>query len=378
MRITIVMGFFLAMPPVAGGATEKSWQRLARAFARRGHRVTIISRRWPGFPNRETIDGVEHLRVRGCDHTPNLRRNLWRDFQWSLRVWRALPPADVTIVNCVALPALLGWTRGDAGKLVVMTGRMPKGQFRTYRRLDRVLAVSAPVRDAVRRENPRAAEKAIVVGYPIDCGRLERTGAPRPQERLTIGFVGRIHREKGLHLFAAALRELAVQTDLPPWRAIFCGPDAIELGGSGPEFPAELRRALEKSPQPIAFEFRPAIFDDDRLAQLYGEMDVFCYPSLASEGETFGVAVAEAMAAGAVPVVSSLACFGDFVRAGETGLVFDHTAPDAASRLAAALREVLVDPAARSRLAAGARAEVQRFDVERYAGRLLADFVDLK
>ena len=29
-------------------------------------------------------------------------------------------------------------------------------------------------------------------------------------------------------------------------------------------------------------------YDPDRLAGLYGSMDIFCYPSLAEKGETFG------------------------------------------------------------------------------------------
>ena len=48
MKLTIVMGFFLPVPPVQGGATEKSWDRLATLLAERGHEVTVISRRWPG------------------------------------------------------------------------------------------------------------------------------------------------------------------------------------------------------------------------------------------------------------------------------------------------------------------------------------------
>ena len=36
MRITIVTGFFLPVPPVRGGSTEKIWHRLAREFAAAG------------------------------------------------------------------------------------------------------------------------------------------------------------------------------------------------------------------------------------------------------------------------------------------------------------------------------------------------------
>ena len=50
MKITIVMGFFLPVPALAGGATEKIWLRLAGLMTAAGHEVTVVSRRWPGLP----------------------------------------------------------------------------------------------------------------------------------------------------------------------------------------------------------------------------------------------------------------------------------------------------------------------------------------
>lgn len=375
MRITIVMGFFLPMPPVAGGATEKSWHGLAREFAARGHSVTVISRRWPGWADRETIEGVNYVRLRGFAHTASLAQNLLRDFIWSWRVWFALPPADLTVVNCVALPVWLGWLRRRAGRLVVMTGRVPKGQYRLYRRLDRVLAVSSAVRADLLAENPRFASVTTVTGYPIPWSALHQSRpASSPGAPLVFGFVGRLHREKGLDLLASALALLARQTDLPPWRVVFCGPDDIARGGSGPAFVAGVRATLAAALPADRFEFRAAVFDAAGLAAIYREIDVFCYPSLAEKGETFGVAVAEAMAAGAVPVVSQLACFTDFVRPGANGSVFDHHAADAPARLADALRTLLVDPSLRAALATTAAADIRRYDFPDYAARLLADF----
>ena len=49
MRISIVSGFFLPVPAVSGGATEKTWHGLAKDFAAQGHSVTLVSRRWPGL-----------------------------------------------------------------------------------------------------------------------------------------------------------------------------------------------------------------------------------------------------------------------------------------------------------------------------------------
>ena len=65
MKITVVMGFFLPMPPESGGATEKTWQRLALEFTARGHEVTILSREWRQWPRSETRDGVLHRRLPG-------------------------------------------------------------------------------------------------------------------------------------------------------------------------------------------------------------------------------------------------------------------------------------------------------------------------
>jgi glycosyltransferase involved in cell wall biosynthesis len=378
VKITIVMGFFLPVPPAAGGATEKSWHQLALEFARLGHEVTVITRAWRDWPNREIRDGVRYLRLRGYDHTASLPRNLWLDFRWSVRVWRHLPAADITIVNCIALPVLLGWNRRRAGKVVVMTGRMPKGQYRLYRRVDRVLAVSTPVRAAVLAEKPRFGPLIRITGYPIYWQVLARGRSPSAGGPVTLGFVGRIHREKGLDLLVAALADLAQRTGLPPWRVLLCGPQDIERGGSGPAYAADLQHTLAEVLPAGTFELRPPVFAAGELAAIYRSLDIFCYPSLAARGETFGVAVAEAMAAGAVPVVSQLDCFSDFVRAGENGEVFDQTAPDAPRRLAGLLAGLLADEARRRRLAAAAREETERYDFPVFAERLLADFSTLK
>jgi glycosyltransferase involved in cell wall biosynthesis len=378
MKINVVMGFFLPMPPAAGGATEKSWDGLAREFARLGHEVTVISRTWPGWPAREVLDGVHHLRLEGHPHTGSLLRNLWHDYRWSRRVGPALPAADVTIVNAVTLPVWLRRRHPGAGRVVVMPGRVPKGQFRVYRSIDRVIAVSSPVRDAVVAENPQLAPVIRLHGYPIDWTGL----APRPAESpggvVTVGYVGRLHREKGLSLLAGAAALLSAQPDLPRWRVLLAGPVDVARGGSGEAYARELDATLLGALGPDRYERLPAAFTPEALAQIYHRIDVFCYPSCSVRGETFGVAVAEAMAAGAVPAVSGLRCFTDFVHDGANGRVFDQAAPDATAQLATVVRALLRDPAERARLAAAARVATRRYDFPEFAASLLADFSTLK
>lgn len=383
MKISIVNGFFLPVPPISGGSTEKTWFALGREFAARGHEVVSISREWTGHPSLEKLDGVTYRRLPGHDHRSQLWKNLVHDFVWSWRAYRALPPADIVICNAVSLPMWLGRWSPSSGRVVVMCGRMPKGQYRRYRALARVLAPSSLVRARLIEETPAIADAIRVTGYPINWSQLS-TPQPEPAslparvpDELTIGFVGRIHSEKGLMLLADAAKILAAQSDLPPWRVLLCGPADVARGGSGSAFRNTLLQRLSVALPSKRFHLLDPQFNDRILAAIYQRMDVFCYPSLAAEGETFGVAVAEAMAAGAVPVVSNLACFRDFVRDGENGFIFDHTAPDAAERLAGALASALRDGDRRRRIASTARADVRRFDFPVFADALLEDFASL-
>jgi glycosyltransferase involved in cell wall biosynthesis len=119
------------------------------------------------------------------------------------------------------------------------------------------------------------------------------------------------------------------------------------------------------------------LFDESQLVARYRRAAVFAYPSLAERGETFGLAVLEAMAAGAAPVVSSLACFRDFIRPGENGVVFSHRAPNPATALAVALAPLLRDDALRSRLRSAAARNARDYALADVAERYLADFRNL-
>ena len=56
MKITILQGAFLPVPPLRG-AIEKAWQALGEAFVRAGHEVTHISRLCDNYQKRKSSMG---------------------------------------------------------------------------------------------------------------------------------------------------------------------------------------------------------------------------------------------------------------------------------------------------------------------------------
>jgi glycosyltransferase involved in cell wall biosynthesis len=116
------------------------------------------------------------------------------------------------------------------------------------------------------------------------------------------------------------------------------------------------------------------VFDPAELARHYAATDVFCYPSLAATGEGLSVAPLEAMAAGAVPVLSQLDCYNDILTSGENGFSFDHTAPPdrVAGELAAHFSRLLRAGPERLRLGCAAQQTARRFDYAVQAESVLA------
>lgn len=364
LDITLVQGAFLPVPALLGGAVEKVWHALGQEFARGGHRVVHVSRSHASLPARNLEHGVEHRRVRGYE-TP---RSLWRlkllDLAYSLRARRALPRADVLVTNTFWLPAIE--RRASRGRPYVHVARYPKGQLRFYPQRAVLQTVSEPIRAAILREVADAS-RVRVIPYPLSPVYLISRDEPRP----VMLYTGRLHPEKGVHLLVDAFNR-AANGALRGWTLRLIGPWKTSQGGGGEAYRETLASAAAKSPGRI--ELIDPIFDERRLVEHYREAAVFVYPSLAEFGETFGLSVLEAMAAGCAPVVSSLACFGDFVRPGENGLVFNHRAADPAAELAVALEQVAASTEFRERLRAAAWNTARNYTLPEIAARFIDDF----
>jgi glycosyltransferase involved in cell wall biosynthesis len=98
--------------------------------------------------------------------------------------------------------------------------------------------------------------------------------------------------------------------------------------------------------------FVPRFVADAEMPALFRRADVIVLPYVASERYDFSGVMAAALAFGKPIVVSNVGGFSELAAAGAARLV----PPDNPEALAAALNELLRDPAARERLAAGARA----------------------
>ena len=372
MKITIVLGAFLPVPPVMGGAVEKVWFALSQEFARRGHEVVLVSRALPERPRSETRDGVRHLRVRGFDTPRSLLWLKFLDLIYSIRTLSILPAAEIIVTNTFWLPILLRNSRH--GRVYVHVARYPKGQMRFYGKAARLQTPSAAVAQAVAAEAPRLAQRITVIPYPAPR-RTAELEPPRFAERQkTILFVGRVHSEKGVHLLAAAFAS-AARTLFADWKLVIIGPTEKKYGGGGEPYLATLKRSAEPAQDRILF--RGPLFDPIALEREFRSARLFVYPSLAEKGESFGLAPLEAMAHRCAVLVSNLDCFHEFIREGETGFVFDHRNAKPADALRKKIENAIVDETLLARVAEGGYRKSAEFSLPNVADQFLNDFNSL-
>ena len=106
--------------------------------------------------------------------------------------------------------------------------------------------------------------------------------------------------------------------------------------------------------------------DDDAIAAAMRSADVYCAPNLG--GESFGIVLVEAMAAGTAVVASELDAFARVLDHGQAGRLVPVGDADA---LADALIEVLGDDALRDRYIDAATERVARYDWSVVAGQIM-------
>jgi len=206
------------------------------------------------------------------------------------------------------------------------------------------IVVSDAARDLIARYFPGEYEQ-IPNGVEVAryaTGPPEDLGAGR-----TVLFLGRFERRKGLEVLIQAMTRLR---DLEA---------KLVIVGTGPEERACRTLAARLD---VEAQFVGGVHDDLK-AGIFRSADVYCAPALG--GESFGIVLIEAMAAGTPVVCSDLPGFRA-VAGGAAALV----PPGDPGRLADALRDVLTDENRARRMSESGRPVADRFDWPRLAERL--------
>lgn len=154
MKITIVTGPFLSLPPASCGAIEKIWHDLENEFTKMGNSVTFLCRSHYSQKAYENIEGMTFIRKTSFKRSSSIYLDLLKDFIYSLVMYLYLPKADSLVTNTFWLPILASIVNRNSGAVVVNVARMPKGQIKLYSKVDRLSAGSTAVHDSIIAEFP--------------------------------------------------------------------------------------------------------------------------------------------------------------------------------------------------------------------------------
>jgi phosphatidylinositol alpha-mannosyltransferase len=164
--------------------------------------------------------------------------------------------------------------------------------------------------------------------------------------RPAIFFVGRLEPRKGVGVLLDAFARVGRDADL--W-----------IAGDGPQ--------LDKlhTHDTLSVEWLGRISDAEKATRLRSAT-VACFPAI--DGESFGIVLLEAMAAGTALVASDIDGYRDVARNDLEALLVKPGDVDA---LADALRLVLDEEARRDSLVAAGRSRADEFSMERLAERFI-------
>jgi glycosyltransferase involved in cell wall biosynthesis len=364
MKITILQGAFFPVPPLLGGAIEKAWEALGKEFAKLGHEVTHISRKFEALPERSKDGKVEHIRVRGANACSNPILLKLKELPYVLRARKHLPKADVLVTHTFWAPLL--YPKVKYGKLYVHVGRYPKGQMVLYKKATVLQAPTQAIAQSIRNQCCNLGDKISVQPYPLSLPVPSEI--PFENKEKTVLYVGRIHPEKGIGELMQAWQKL--KPDLKSgWRLKILGPWKQEQGGAGAQYLKYLKNLISGD-----MEVVDPIFDPTQLQKEYLKAKIFAYPSLAEKGETFGLSVLEAMSAGCVPLLSKLECFQDFAKDGSNASLFDHRTSNRVEELTQKLSSTLANEEKLPSLSKAALVTARKYDITQVAKRYIDDF----
>ncbi|AIG76183.1 GDP-mannose-dependent alpha-(1-2)-phosphatidylinositol mannosyltransferase [Amycolatopsis japonica] len=349
MKIGIVCPYSFDVP----GGVQGHVIDLAKALLARGHQVSVLA---PADEDSDVPDFVVPAgKALGIPYNGSVARLQFGPVSYArVRRWIRDGDFDVLHLHEPAAPSLSLLALKVADGPIVATFHTATTRSRTLAAFQPVLrpllekitariAVSALAR---RVQVEHAGGDAVEVPNGVDVDFFSRAlpldGYPRAGG--TVGFVGRYTEpRKGMGVLLEALRIL-----LPEFEEL-----RLLVVGRGDA--DQLRR--EAGPELAPHIDLLGQVDDETKARALRSVDVYCAPN--TGGESFGMILTEAMAAGTPVLASGLDSFRRVLDDGKAGML---TETGDAAALADGLRELLGDPARRASLAAAAGERVAMFD----------------
>jgi glycosyltransferase involved in cell wall biosynthesis len=207
------------------------------------------------------------------------------------------------------------------------------------RRADRVAAISDDVQKYVTEDLAVPGSRVTIIPNGADLSRVIDRGDRAFRGTPMILMVGRLERQKGHDIAFRALANVHA-----PWK--------LDVVGEGSRM-RELKELAERIGISSRVHFRGARSD---VPQLLADADLFLFPS---RWEGFGIALAEAAAAGVPLLASNLPALRDFIP--QTRLVASEDVTAWQREISAVLADPASSLAAASHLAPRIR---KRYDVE--------------
>jgi phosphatidylinositol alpha-mannosyltransferase len=236
-----------------------------------------------------------------------------------------------------------------------------KSFFRRFlKRLDGKIVVSQPLYTFLNKYAP-ADYRIIPNGINID--RFQSEGPVRQEysdNKINIVFVGRLEKRKGLEYLIRACGML--NKKFSNFRLIVVGPGTRLKKGYQ-------RLAKELELENIDFVGFASV---DELPQYYRTADIFCAP--ATEGESFGIVLLEAMACGKPVIASNIEGYASVMHHNEEGLL---VTPKDVEGWAEALMTLVDNRALREQMGQRGRANAEKYSWPNVAERVLNFYQEL-
>lgn len=223
----------------------------------------------------------------------------------------------------------------------------------SLKRFDTMLAVSPSAAEFVRWA---FGAEAKVLPNVIDYERFSSAQPLQPEDdKLNILFLGRLVQRKGCRYLLEAVAQLDRQA-LPPFRVTICGKG---------ELMDELKQYVHESAMDDIVTFAGFVSEEDK-PRYYADADIAVFPS--TGGESFGIVLIEAMAAGRATVLAGNNPGYATVMSPQPALLFE---PTDTHELANLLTHYLTDAQARTKMARWGGDYAKRFDVNLVGNELL-------